>query len=148
MGVITENSKVTVHYIGKLSDGQVFDASMPVEGDENFTGREPIDVELGKKMVIPGFEKALQGMQEGDTKTVTIPSAEAYGEVSAQNLHEIEKDRVPNTVKEGDILQSENDGQVAKVIVKEVKENTVVLDANHPLAGKDLTFELKVVSVS
>ena len=148
MGVITENSKVTVHYIGKLSDGKVFDASMPVEGDENFTGGEPINVELGKKMVIPGFEKALQGMQEGDTKTVTIPSSEAYGEVSEQHLHEIEKARVPDTVSEGDILQSENDGQVAKVIVKEVKENTVILDANHPLAGKDLTFELKVVSVS
>ena len=99
-------------------------------------------------MVIPGFEKALQGMQEGDTKTVTIPSNEAYGDINEQHLHEIEKNRVPDTVKQGDVLESKNNGQVAKVIVKEVKENTVVLDANHPLAGKDLTFELKVVSVS
>ena len=148
MGVITENSKVTVHYIGKLSDGEVFDASMPVEGDENFKGGEPINVELGKKMIIPGFEEALKGMQEGDTKTVTIPSEEAYGKVSVEHLHEIEKSRVPDTVSAGDILESQDGEQTTKVIVKEVKENTVVLDANHPLAGKDLTFELKVVSVS
>ena len=148
MGVITENSKVTVHYIGTLSDGQVFDASMPVEGDENFKGGEPINVELGKKMIIPGFEEALKGMQEGDTKTVTILSEQAYGEVSSEHLHEIEKDRVPEGVKENDVLESQDGERKTKVIVKEVKENTVVLDANHPLAGKDLTFELKVVSVS
>ena len=148
MGVITENSKVTVHYIGKLSDGEVFDASMPVEGNENFKGGEPINVELGKKMIIPGFEEALKGMEEGDTKTVTILSEQAYGKVSVEHLHEIEKDRVPEGVKENDVLESQDGEQKTKVIVKEVKENTVVLDANHPLAGKDLTFELKVVSVS
>ena len=120
MGVITENSKVTVHYIGTLSDGQVFDASMPVEGDENFKGGEPINVELGKKMIIPGFEEALKGMQEGDTKTVTIPSEEAYGKVSVEHLHEIEKNRVPDTVSAGDILESQDGDQTTKVIVKEV----------------------------
>ena len=148
MGVITENSKVTVHYIGTLSDGQVFDASMPVEGHDVFKGGEPINVELGKKMIIPGFEEALKGMEEGDTKTVTILSEQAYGKVSVEHLHEIEKDRVPEGVKENDVLESQDGEQKTKVIVKEVKENTVVLDANHPLAGKDLTFELKVVSVS
>lgn len=148
MSVITENSTVKVHYIGKLSDGEVFDSSKAVEGNENFTDKDPLDVELGKGMLIPGFEKGLQGMKEGESKTITIPSEEAYGPVREDHYQEIEKQYVPDTVKEGEMLQTQGPQGPMTVTVKEVKEKTVVLDANHPLAGKDLTFELEVVSFS
>jgi peptidylprolyl isomerase len=147
--MITENSKVKVHYTGRFSDGEVFDSSMIVEGNENFKEkRDPIEVELGKGMVIPGFEKALQGMNEGDTKTVTIPCEEAYGPVEDDRLQEVKKEYVPENVEVGAMLQAQNElGQTMQVTVKEVKEDTVVLDANHPLAGKDLTFDLEVVTI-
>lgn len=148
MSVITENSTVKVHYTGKLSDGEVFDSSKAVEGNENFTDKDPLDVELGKGMLIPGFEKGLQGMKEGESKTITIPSEEAYGPVREDHYQEIEKQYVPDTVKEGEMLQTQGPQGPMTVTVKEVKEKTVVLDANHPLAGKDLTFELEVVSFS
>tara|TARA_R100000544_G_C2209651_1_gene51191 strand:- start:68 stop:517 length:450 start_codon:yes stop_codon:yes gene_type:complete len=149
MTIIKEDSKVKVHYTGKLSDGTIFDSSKAVEGQEQFIDRDPLDIELGKGMLIPGFEKALQGMAEGETKTVTIESADAYGPIQENHYQEVEKEFVPDTVKEGDMLQTENEQkQVMQVTVKEVKENTVVLDANHPLAGKDLTFELEVVTVA
>lgn len=149
MAIIKEDSKVKVHYTGKYSDGNVFDSSKAVEGYEQFTDKEPLNIELGKGQLIPGFEKALQGMTEGETKTVTIESADAYGPIKEDHYQEVERKFVPETVKEGDMLQTENEQkQVMQVTVKEVKENTVVLDANHPLAGKDLTFELEVVTVS
>ena len=148
MSVITENSIVKVHYIGTFEDGEVFDSSKAVEGNENFTDKDPLDVELGKGMLIPGFEKGLQGMKEGETKTITIPSDEAYGPVREDHYQEIDKEFVPDTVKEGEMLQTQGPQGPMTVTVKEVKEKTVVLDANHPLAGKDLTFELEVVSFS
>ena len=149
MSVITENSTVKVHYTGKFDDGEVFDSSKAVEGSEQFTEtRDPLDVELGKGMLIPGFEKGLQGMKEGETKTITIPSAEAYGEVKEDHFQEVEKEFVPDTVKVGEMLQAQGPQGPMTVTVKEVKEKTVVLDANHPLAGRDLTFDLEVVSFS
>ena len=149
MAIIKEDSKVKVHYTGKFTDGEVFDSSKAIEGDDKFVDRNPLDVELGKGQLIPGFEKALVGMTEGEKKTVTIESADAYGPVKEDHYQEVERQFVPETVKEGDMLQTENEQkQVMQVTVKEVKENTVILDANHPLAGKDLTFELEVVTVA
>jgi len=147
MTLITENSKVKVHYTGKLAGGEIFDSSKAVEGHEQFVDREPLDIELGKKQLIPGFEKALQGMAEGEKKTVTIASADAYGEVKPDHYQEVEKAHVPEGVKEGDMLQADGPQGAMQVTVKEIKENTVILDANHPLAGKDLTFDLEVVTV-
>lgn len=147
MTLITENSKVKVHYTGKLADGEIFDSSKAVEGHEQFIDREPLDIELGKKMLIPGFEKALQGMAEGETKTVTIASADAYGDIKEDHFQEVPKEHVPEGVKEGDMLQADGPQGAMQVTVKEVKESTVILDANHPLAGKDLTFDLEVVAV-
>lgn len=148
MAIIKEDSKAKVHYTGKFSDGEIFDSSKAVEGYEQFTDRAPLDIELGKGMLIPGFEKALQGMSEGETKTVTITSEDAYGPIREDYYQEVERQFVPEGVKEGDMLQTENEQkQVMQVTVKEVKDNTVILDANHPLAGKDLTFDLEVVTV-
>lgn len=146
--MITENSKVKVHYTGRFEDGEVFDSSMAVEGNPIFIEREPLEIELGKGMLIPGFESALQGMTEGETKTVTIKSEDAYGPIREDHYQEVDKTQIPEGTQEGDMLQAVNEqGQKMTVQVKEVKENTVILDANHPLAGKDLTFDLKVVTV-
>ena len=147
MSVITENSKVKVHYTGKFTNGVVFDSSKSVEGDDKFTDKDPLEVELGKKLLIPGFETALQGMKEGETKTVTIEAKDAYGEILDDRFQEVEKSQVPPTVKEGELLQAEGPQGTMIVTVKEIKENTVVLNANHPLAGKDLVFDLEVVSI-
>lgn len=147
MTVVKENSKVSVHYTGTLSTKEVFDSSKAVEGYP-FVDRDPLEVELGKGMLIPGFEKALQGMKEGEVKTVTIPCSEAYGEAKDDYIQEVEKEYVPDTVSVGDSLQTEGPQGKMVVTVKEVKEKTVVLDANHPLSGEDLTFELEVVSIS
>lgn len=147
MSVITENSKVKVHYTGKFTDGVVFDSSKAVEGDDKFTDKDPLEVELGKKLLIPGFESALQGMKKGETKTVTIEAKDAYGEILDDRFQEVEKSQVPPTVKEGELLQANGPQGTMVVTVKEIKENTVVLNANHPLAGKDLVFDLEVVSI-
>ena len=148
MSTVKEDSKVKVHYTGKFNDGEIFDSSKAVEGNDQFTDKDPLEVELGKGMVIPGFEKGLQGMKEGETKTITIPSDEAYGPVREDHFQEVEKQYVPDTVKEGEMLQANGPQGPMNVVVKEVKESTVVLDANHPLAGKDLVFDLEVVSIS
>ncbi len=148
MSEVKVDSKVKVHYTGKFNNGEVFDSSKAVEGNERFVDKEPLEVELGKGMVIPGFEKGLQGMKEGESKTITIPSDEAYGPVKEDHFQEVEKQYVPDTVKVGEMLTANGPAGPMNVVVKEVKEETVVLDANHPLAGKDLVFDLEVVSIS
>ena len=147
MSVITEKSTVMVHYTGKLKDGFVFDSSKAVDGDDRFINREPLKVELGKGLVIPGFEKGLVGMKAGDSKTVVIPSKEAYGDPRKDMLQEIPKENAPTDVKVGSGLEAQGPNGKMVVVVTEVNEKTVVIDANHPLAGKELTFELEVVSI-
>lgn len=136
---VNENSTVKVHYTGKLSDDTVFDSS---------EGREPLSAELGKGMLIPGFEQGLQGMKVGEKKTITIPAEQAYGPVREEMTQEIEKKFVPEGVQAGQQLVSEGPQGQMVVTVAEVKEETVVLDANHPLAGKDLIFDLEVVEIA
>lgn len=146
MSVITENSKVKLHYTGKDSDGNIFDSTKAIEGT-NFENREPLEVQLGIKALIPGFEKGLQGMKIGETKTITIPSDEAYGPVMEDNFQEINKDMIPPDAKEGQTLYAQGPQGSIQAVVKEIKESTVIIDGNHPLAGKDLTFDLDIVSV-
>ena len=146
MSLVKENSNVTFHYLGKLSDGKIFDSSMKVENHEVFVeDKEPLKVELGKGSLIPGFEKGLVGMEVGEEKTIVIKPEDAYGMIDESAKVEVPKGNVPPTIKEGEMLSSP-DG-MRTVLVKEIKEETVVLDTNHPLAGKELTFFLKVVSV-
>lgn len=136
---INENSSVKVHYTGKLEDNTVFDSSLD---------REPLDVKLGQGLLISGFEKGLQGMSVGDKKTVMIPYNEAYGPVLAERKQEVEKQYVPEGVQVGQELIAQSPQGEMRVVVSEVKEDTVVLDANHPLAGKNLIFDLEVVEIN
>lgn len=140
MKKVDVNSTVTVNYTGKLEDGSVFDSSLN-------EGRDPLKATLGQGNLIPGFEKGLIDMQEGDKKTISIPFNEAYGERRDELIAEVPKDRVPEEVEVGQMLQTMTQQGPMNVLVKEVNENTVILDANHPLAGKNLTFELELISV-
>ena len=141
MGKIQNGDVVTVHYTGKLEDGSVFDSSL-VEG------REPIIVKLGEGTLIKGFENGLIGMSVGDTKTVEIDPEDAYGTHNPMLKQEIGRDQVPQDVKVGDMLQGMSQTGPINVRIDEIKESTVVIDMNHPLAGKKLIFDLEVISVN
>ncbi len=138
----TPGKTVSIHYTGTLADGSTFDSS---------EGRDPLTFEMGSGQVIPGLENALTGMAVGDTKTVTIPAAEAYGDHNPQAVQQVPRDAVPDNIPLdlGTQLQVQTqDGRALPVVVTEVTDEHVLLDANHPLAGKDLTFAVEVVSVS
>jgi FKBP-type peptidyl-prolyl cis-trans isomerase 2 len=138
---VTENSNVKVHYTGRLEDETVFDTSLT-------EGREPLSVELGKGLLIPGFEKALHGLKVGEKKTINIPSDEAYGPIRTEMVQEVEKEMVPEGVEVGHVLTAQGPQGPMTVTVVDIKETTVVLDANHPLAGKDLIFDLELLEIA
>ncbi|MDQ7917643.1 peptidylprolyl isomerase [Mesonia sp. MT50] len=141
MSQVKKNDTVKVHYTGKLEDGQVFDSSLE---------REPIEFTLGQGQIIPGFEDGLIDMKVSDKKTVQIPHTEAYGEVQKELFQEVPKSQLPQEIEPqvGMGLVSKNpDGTERQLRVAEVKEESIIIDANHPLAGKDLTFELEVMEI-
>lgn len=136
-----DGDTVQVNYTGKLADGTVFDSSV---------GRQPLEVVLGKGQVIPGFEKAILGMTVGENKTVTIPADEAYGPYHNELIFEVPRENMPTgvTPQVGQRLQgSQEDGSVMVATITKVSDNTVTLDANIPLAGKDLTFDIGLVKI-
>ena len=141
MEQIKNGDSVSVNYTGRLEDGTIFDTSLQ-------EGREPLTTTLGQGQLIPGFENGLIGMTIGEKKTVEIEPKDAYGYVNPEMISEVPLTQVPENVKSGDMLQGQNQYGPVQVTVKEVKENTVVLDMNHPLAGKKLIFDLEVVSVN
>jgi FKBP-type peptidyl-prolyl cis-trans isomerase SlpA len=141
MSKIKNGDNVSVHYTGKLEDGTVFDTSLA-------EGREPLTVTLGQGQLIPGFENGLIDMTAGEMKTIEIEPENAYGDINPQLVSEVSLNQVPEGVKAGDMLQGQNQFGPVNVVVTEIKESTVVLDMNHPLAGKKLIFDLEVVSVN
>ncbi len=141
MSQVKENDTVKVHYTGKLKDGQVFDTS---------EGKDPIEFTLGKGQLIPGFEKGLLDMKVNEKKTITIPKEEAYGEPREDLVQEVEKTQLPEEIKPEvgmGLVSKTPDGREMNLVVAEVKDETIVVDGNHPLAGKDLVFDLEVVEI-
>ena len=141
MSLVKENDTVKIHYTGKLSNGQIFDSSLE---------REPLEITLGQNMIIPGFEKGMVNMKVNEKKTINIPFSEAYGEVQKELFHVVKKDQLPEeiTPEVGMGLTSKNpDGSEMQLRVAEVKEDHIVVDANHPLAGQDLVFDLEVIEI-
>ena len=141
MSQVKENNTVKVNYTGKLSDGQVFDSS---------EGKEPMEFTLGQGQLIPGFEKGLIDMKLNEKKTITIAKEEAYGEINNDLIQEVEKTQLPQdmTPEVGMGLVSKSpDGQEMNLLVVEVREESIVIDGNHPLAGKELIFDLEVVEI-
>ena len=138
---IKTGDTVSVHYIGTFNDGTEFDRSR--EGS-------PLKFKVGSGMVIPGFDKAVIGHEVGDKFSVNIPAAEAYGEKQEHLLFPVPMDQVPATIKPEVGMRlhvGTNQGEL-EVVISEVTDTHIVLDANHPMAGKDLNFALEVVAVN
>lgn len=141
MSEIKEKDTVVVHYTGKLTSGEVFDSS---------EGREPLEFTLGSGQLIPGFENAVKGMKKEESKTFNIPSAEAYGDVRDDLRYEVPKENFPEDINPEPgmrLSMGTGDGREIPVTVTNVGPEIINLDANHPLAGKDLVFEVKVVEI-
>ena len=137
--MIENGTIVNVHYTGKLTDGTVFDSS---------EGRGTLRFEIGSGQIIPGFEKALIGKEKGDSVSVNISPEDAYGQVREDLIVEVPKEQMPGEVQVGLTLEASGDnGQSIPVKVTEVKENHVVIDGNHPLAGKEIQFDIEVIDV-
>lgn len=142
MQQVKKGDTVSVHYHGKLNDGSTFDSS---------EGRAPLEFTAGNGQVIKGFDDAVLDMQVGDKKTVNIPVHEAYGERNQEMMVKVPRTDFPQdmTPEIGMELQmSDDQGHVFPVVVSEVHEDSVLLDANHPLAGQELTFDIELVSIS
>jgi FKBP-type peptidyl-prolyl cis-trans isomerase 2 len=136
-----DGDKVKVHYHGRLRTGETFDSS---------EGRDPLEFTVGAGQMIKGFDEGVKGMQVGDKKTVEIGAEEAYGQRESGNMIEFPKDQFPpemNPEVGMQLMLSNDKGQQFPVVVAEVKENSVVLDANHPLAGQDLIFDIEMVDI-
>jgi len=142
MSKAAEGSTVKVAYVGKLKDGTVFDQSQ--EGQD-------LQVTIGSKEVIPGFENAITGMEPGEKKTVTIEADQAYGPRHEEAVVEVSRSQLPDNLEPsvGQRLraQSEN-GQPVIVTITKLSDTTVTLDANHPLAGQDLTFDITLNDIT
>jgi peptidylprolyl isomerase len=141
MQQVKKGDKIKVHYHGRLNDGQTFDTS---------AGREPLEFEVGSGMVIKGFDEGVTGMSVGDKKTITIPSDQAYGPRNPDMVIEMPKNRFPKDMELEvgmPLGMSDGQGQQFEVVVTEIKDDSVILDANHPLAGQDLIFDLELVEI-
>ncbi len=141
MSQVKSGDQVKVHYTGKLTNGEQFDSSV---------GREPLEFKVGAGQMIKGFDDAMPGMKIGDKKTVTIPAVDAYGEKNDEAIIEFPKENIPADMKLEPGMQltlSNQQGQPVPVVVLELKDDIVILDANHFLAGKELVFDIELVEI-
>ena len=141
MQQVKSGDKVKVHYHGKLTSGETFDSS---------EGRQPLEFEVGSGMVIKGFDEGVMGMQVGDKKTVNIPADQAYGEKNSEYIIEYPKTQFPADMQLElgmPLVMSNASGQQFQVKVTEIKDEVIVLDANHPLAGEELIFDIELVEI-
>lgn len=138
---IKKGDTVKVHYTGSLADGTIFDTSRD---------RDPLEFVTGKQMLVPGFEAAVMGREEGESISVTFPASEGYGSSDSELIFTVPISEVPEhiTPEVGMQLQLSSDQGDMDVTISGITEDEIELDANHPLAGKDLTFDIEIVSVS
>lgn len=142
MTQVKSGDTVRIHYTGTLHDGTTFDSS---------EGRDPLEFQVGSGQIIPGLDKAIPGMEVGEKKTVNVPCDEAYGPVDPQMRQAVPREGIPADIPLdlGTRLQMQTQqGQVTPVTVVEVTDEQVMLDANHPLAGQDLTFAIELVQIA
>lgn len=141
MAQVKDGDTVKVHYTGKLVSGEQFDSSV---------GREPLEFTVGAGMMIKGFDAAMPGMAVGDKKTVNIPAADAYGEKDPNAIIPFPKENVPADMKLEPGMQltlTNQQGQPFPVVVTEIQEDVIVLDANHFLAGEELIFDIELIEI-
>ena len=141
MAQAKKGDTVKIHFTGKLEDGTVFGST---------ADQRPLEFKLGEGKIIPGVEKAVEGMNVGESKTVELPPEQAYGQRRAELMEKVSRDRFPKDAEPqvGQRLEiPQQQGQPMVVRVIDVSESTVTLDANHPLAGRDLTFDLQLMEI-
>lgn len=141
MAQVKSGDKIKVHYHGKLTSGETFDSS---------EGRDPLEFEVGSGMVIKGFDDGVTGMAVGEKKTINIPFDEAYGPRNPDMVIDMPKDRFPSDMEITvgmPLVMNDGQGQQFQVTIVEIEEESVKLDANHPLAGQDLIFDLELVEI-
>jgi len=132
---------VQVHYTGTLDNGEVFDSSRD---------RDPLEFKVGGGMVIPGFDKAVLGLKAGESTTAKLPPEEAYGEIRKELIMPMQKSQIPEDITPEvgmQVMLQAQEGQQIPATITEVNENTIILDANAPLAGKTLNFDIEVVKI-
>jgi len=142
MTAIKQGDTVRIHYTGTLRDGNVFDSS---------EGRDPLEFAVGSGQIIPGLDSALPGMEIGEKKRVEVDCQDAYGPINPAMRQDVPREGIPDDIPldPGTQLQMQTpDGQALPVTVVDANEETVTLDANHPLAGQDLIFDIEVVSIN
>ena len=133
-------TKVKVHYTGTLNDGSIFDSS---------EGKEPLEFTIGENQVIKGFEDGVKAMKLNEEKTIKIKAKEAYGEVNQQLIISVPREKFPPEIEvNGRLIMKGPQGQQIPAIIKQVRDNVVIIDMNHPLAGKELNFKVKVVWIN
>ncbi|HWJ88990.1 MAG TPA: peptidylprolyl isomerase [Pelagibacterium sp.] len=136
-----QGDTVRIHYTGRLTDGTEFDSS---------SGRDPLEFQVGSGQIIKGLDEKVQGMRVGDKDTVTIPADDAYGPHRPEGIQSVPRDQIPEgvDVSVGALLQATGgDGSTMTLTVIEAADDTITVDANHPLAGKDLVFDVELVEV-
>ncbi len=141
MSTAKVNDKVKVHYTGKLTSGEVFDSSLE---------REPIEFVLGAGQMIPGFDQGVLGMALNEKKTLNIPAEEAYGESNPALIQTLDRAQLPADLKPEvgqTLVAGSPEGQEMHVQVTDVTEKTITIDANHPLAGKELVFDIELMEI-
>ncbi len=132
---------VRIHYTGTLTDGSEFDSS---------AGRDPLEFTIGGGQIIPGLEREIVGMKVGETKTVTAVADEAYGQPNPAAMQEVPRASIPPEIElavGGQLQAVTQDGKQISVTIAAISDDTVTMDANHPLAGKDLVFEVELVEI-
>lgn len=141
MTQVKNGDKIRIHYHGKLNDGSTFDSS---------EGREPLEFQVGSGQVIKGFDEGVLAMSVGEKKRIVIPAKDAYGEPSMENVFEHPRSNFPADITPEvgmQLYMSDQDGNNFPVMISALTDTAVVLDANHPLAGKELTFDLELVEI-
>lgn len=139
--MVKAGDTVKVHYKGTLNDGTLFDSS---------EGREPLEFQVGSGMVIKGFDDGVTGMIIGEKKAINIPVDEAYGQVVPEMVFKFDRSEIPGDIplEIGGTLNMHNGQQTVPVIIRDLDDSTVTMDANHPLAGQELNFDLELVSIN
>jgi FKBP-type peptidyl-prolyl cis-trans isomerase 2 len=139
MAKATTDNTVKVHYTGKLTSGEIFDSSLE---------REPLEFTIGAGQMIPGFDAAVNGMEINEKKSITISAEEAYGPRKEEMMQKVAKDQLPEDMKPEigqTLVAGSPDGQEMHVIITEINDDNIVVDANHPLAGQELQFDIELV---